>query len=647
MKISMKERLKYKFENFMARGGKSIFMSLLVLFVIAFGLTIIIRWGLLLFFPEVAFDEYVKQIWTIFLQITDPGNMGADSDSSIILKVSAIITGMTGVVIFSMLIAFITTQLEEMIYRFRKGRSKVIENGHTLIIGWNEKVFDILRELIIANESEKYASVVILADEDKEEMDDTVNKQITDSKTTRIITRSGDPFSIIDLKRVNASAAKSAIILAECSNMASTKEQVDSDTRVIKTIMALIACQENDDEIPIIAEIFTEDKRQVVKYFNSENIIAVDSSDILGKLLVQTSLTSGLEMVYNEILSFDGSEIYFYKASWDKTKFYDLPFHFEDGIVLGIHKEDGQLILRPPEDTVMEESDEILILADDDSTIHFRKKAFIEPKELPYQYKKFAQKERQILILGWHAIGKILVSEYSDYLEENSVIDIAISEITDEVKAEIDALAAEFSSIKINLREADPLDLDDLTGLNPYDYNNVIILSQDIEELSFEKIDSDTLIILLLLRRIAENTPDLKSKTKIITQVLNSENQDLIIQTDVDDFIISNKLVTMVLAQLSEEPGMNKFYEDIFSESGSEIYVKSAKLYFDSFPVDVSFADILKLVNNREEICLGVRYGHLSKDALQNFGVELNPPKDKKFTITDKDFLVVLAEDDL
>jgi len=51
-------------------------------------------------------------------------------------------------------------------------------------------------------------------------------------------------------------------------------------------------------------------------------------------------------------------------------------------------------------------------------------------------------------------------------------------------------------------------------------------------------------------QNITETTPH------IITQVLNSENQDLIVQTDVDDFLISNKLITMVLAQLSEQPDL-------------------------------------------------------------------------------------------
>ena len=38
-------------------------------------------------------------------------------------------------------------QLDEL----RKGRSKVLEKDHTLILGWNSKVFPIVSEICIAN----------------------------------------------------------------------------------------------------------------------------------------------------------------------------------------------------------------------------------------------------------------------------------------------------------------------------------------------------------------------------------------------------------------------------------------------------------------------------------------------------------------
>ena len=114
-----------------------------------------------------------------------------------------------------------------------------------------------------------------------------------------------------------------------------------------------------------------------------------------------------------------------------------------------------------------------------------------------------------------------------------------------------------------------------------------------------------------------------------------------------DDFIISNKLITMILAQLSEEPLIKTFYDDIFSEDGSEIYVKPSTLYFEEFPQKITFAEAMEIANKRDEICLGIRKGDLSKDVASNFGVTLNLEKDAQIELTEHDFLVVLSEDEL
>ena len=115
----------------------------------------------------------------------------------------------------------------------------------------------------------------------------------------------------------------------------------------------------------------------------------------------------------------------------------------------------------------------------------------------------------------------------------------------------------------------------------------------------------------------------------------------------VDDFIISNKLITMILAQLSEESLMKTFYDDIFSEDGSEIYVKPATLYFDEFPQKISFADAIFCAQQRDEVCLGIRKGNLSKSLTDNFGIKLNPEKDMALELAENDFLIVLSEDEL
>ncbi|WBU89287.1 CASTOR/POLLUX-related putative ion channel [Cellulophaga omnivescoria] len=645
MKNSFSERLNYKAERFLSKGGSSIFKSLLIIFIIVFVFLVGLRLLLINLFPSLDYTGNIfRDIWVTFLEMTDPGNMNQDNDAPTFLKVLTVLSGLTGVILLSMLIGFITTALDTMLYDFRKGRGKVIENNHTIILGWNERVVDVIRELILANESESKASVVILSNTDKEEMDNLITKRLPDMMTTEVITTQGDYANINELKRINLESARSIIILASCSESATLSKKKASDVQSVKSILAITACQNGKNELPIIAEIFTKEKRDIISFFEDDNIIAIDSWNIMGKLLIQTSLTSGLDSVYKEILSFDGCEIYFYEDNWNKVPFGELSYYLKDGIPLGIYTKEQGLVLRPPVDTVLNNGDSVVILAEDDSTISFEgKQHFFPKKDKKIINVRLEQKKKRILILGWHKVAEVFIEEATDYLLEGSDFDILFDEPTDELTAVVTEIRDLYPDFNINLHNSNPLDLHKLEEINPASYDTVVILSQSMEEQSADKIDSDTLIILLLLRKLVESADGLH----IITQVLNSENQEIITQTNVDDFIISNKLITMILAQLSEEALMKTFYDDIFSEDGSEIYVKPATLYFDTFPQKLSFADAIFCAQQRDEICLGVRKGDLSKRLSDNFGITLNLSKDTEIELQENDFLIVLSEDEL
>ncbi|MGJ8659662.1 MAG: CASTOR/POLLUX-related putative ion channel [Cellulophaga fucicola] len=645
MKNSFADRLNYKAERFLSKGGSSIFKSLLIIFIVVFVVLVGLRLILINIFPSLDYTGNIfRDIWVTFLEMTDPGNMNQDNDAPTFLKVLTVLSGLTGVILLSMLIGFITTALDTMLYDFRKGRGKVIESNHTIILGWNERVVDVIRELILANESESKASVVILSNEDKEEMDNLITKRLPDMMTTEVITTQGDYANINELKRINLESARSIIILAGCSESATLSKKKASDVQSVKSILAITACQNGKNELPIIAEIFTKEKRDIISFFEDDNIIAIDSWNIMGKLLIQTSLTSGLDTVYKEILSFDGCEIYFYEDQWNNLQFGELSYYLKDGIPLGIYSEEEGLVLRPPVDTILSSGDSVVILAEDDSTISFEGKQYFFPnRDKKIIDVRLEQKKKRILILGWHKVAEVFIEEATDYLLDGSDFDILFDAPTEELTNAIDEIAGTYPDFNINLHDSNPLDLDNLEKINPESYDTIVILSQSMEEQSADKIYSDTLIILLLLRKVVKDANGLH----IITQVLNSENQEIITQTNVDDFIISNKLITMILAQLSEEALMKTFYDDIFSEDGSEIYVKPATLYFDTFPQKITFADAIFCAQQRDEICLGIRKGDLSKSLKNNFGITLNLSKDTEIELLENDFLIVLSEDEL
>ena len=110
----------------------------------------------------------------------DGRRCGSGASGSLMLLVT-----LGGIFIVSTLIGVLTAGVEGKLEELRKGRSQVLESGHTLILGWSPQIFTILSELMIANENRKSARIVILADHDKVEMEDEIRGRVETARAAR------------------------------------------------------------------------------------------------------------------------------------------------------------------------------------------------------------------------------------------------------------------------------------------------------------------------------------------------------------------------------------------------------------------------------------------------------------------------------
>ena len=642
------ERLRYRLDNFLAKGSGALFLSLVVAFLAAIVTIACIRYVLNLVSPEGA-PDLVRQLWVIFLQLTDPGNMSQDNDTNPIFKVSAVIAGMTGVVIFSALIAFLTTALDQAIGHLRRGHSRVLESGHTLILGWSPRVVEILNELIIANESEEDAVVVVLADEDKEIMDEHLRTHFKDRRTTRVVTRSGSTASLPNLAHVSVKRARSAIVLATCAPEVSRERKLVSDAHVVKSALALRAHVGATSDINVVAEIFDRRNRPIIEGMASGHAAVVDAEEILAKIIVQTSRTSGLALVYSELLSFAGCEMYFHRAAWKGATFGQIQLRFQDGVPIGMRKADGTLLIRPSPETKFGDDDEVLIVAQDDSSIRLEAEPVVKAKVHTPPGTRIEQRQERMLIIGWGSKAPTIISEYGDYVLAGSSVDVMFQAPPAFVTDRIKRLDDELETLTVRHIDKLPLDSGDLASVDPFGYDTILILQQSVEgDLDAERADSESIVVLLHLRKLdGERGAAGRHETKVITEVLDSSNQELVAEAGVNDFVISNRLVSMLFAQLSEEPRLLQVYDDLFAEEGSEIYVKPAHLYFEKLPVECSFAELMLVAQKRDgEVCIGYKRKAEEHDARKQYGVRLVPPKNTKIRLEKGDALVVVAADD-
>ena len=75
----------------------------------------------------------IECLWTAWTFIADPGTH-ADSSSGL-LRVVALALTLGGMIIFALVIGIVSGDVGDFVERLRKGRSRVVESGHTLILG--------------------------------------------------------------------------------------------------------------------------------------------------------------------------------------------------------------------------------------------------------------------------------------------------------------------------------------------------------------------------------------------------------------------------------------------------------------------------------------------------------------------------------
>ena len=124
-----------------------------------------------------------------------------------------------------------------------------------------------------------------------------------------------------------------------------------------------------------------------------------------------------------------------------------------------------------------------------------------------------------------------------------------------------------------------------------------------------------------------------------------SEDTDLIVKAGVKDCLLSNQLVSKILAQVSQETDVMLIFDELFSAEGSELNIKPISLYFAPEHLSkLTFADCVLAAQDRDELCIGVKTATITKN--QKFGINLLPELDQSFQFTPDDFLIVLAEDE-
>ncbi len=607
-------------------------LAIFTFFLIVFFALIYLLMGIQ--FEDTGRLDFWEAFWQSFMRALDPGTVAGDTIWA--LRIVGVIVTISGIFILSSLIGILSAGLDAKLEELRKGRSVVLTQNHTLIIGWSAKIIHIIQQLIVANENQKKASIVILSEKDKTEMEDEIKDKIPDTKTTEIICRTGNALESTDLKIVNPNEAKSIIIL--------TPENLSEelyDVHVIKTILALTYNkQRKKDKYHIVAEIKEKDNLDAAETAGGDEVSLIFSKDVISKITAQTSHQSGLSIIYMDLLAYEGDEMYLQKQPELVGKTYkELLFAYETSTVIGIKKSNGKIFINPPMDIVFEQDDEVIAISEDDDTVILSGKSqFNIAEDLIIDKEAVTSVHvENNLILGWNSKAPEIISEIDNYVAEGSQTTVIARNYPDEYL--VKSLQSRLKSQKFELKIADYSKRDLLLSIDIEKYQNIIILAND--DVSVQIADAITLMTLIHLRNISKTTG---KKFNIISEMFDQKNRELAEVTEADDFIISHDFISRILAQVSETKDIKNILDILFESEGSEIYLKDVEDYVKT-DVEMNFYTVLESASRKGHTAIGYRIVKDAYNSEKNYGIKVNPNKIEKIKFSPEDKIIVLAED--
>ncbi|HEX4190155.1 MAG TPA: hypothetical protein VHZ06_04105 [Marmoricola sp.] len=623
-KVGGAERLRYRFDNSMSRGTPALvgwLGAVTVVLILVFS-TIITLFKLRS--GQASLDGhkgFFNELFQTLLHLLDAGTVAGDQGPARLLATLLVLT-LFGLFIVSALIGIIAAGIDAKIADLQRGRSRVIESGHTVILGWSDAVFTILSELSIANESAKRPVVVILADRDKVEMEADIREKIPDMRGTRVVCRSGSPIDLGDLALSSSDDARSIIVLASGGT--------DPDSEVIKTLLALT--HSSPDGAPIVAEISNPENLETARMVGKGRAVIIDKRGTVARLIVQTSRQSGAAAVYTELFDFDGDEIYFHENHGLGGQTYgDVLRNHEEAMVIGLLDADRTAVLNPPMDTPIGDQALIMVAEDDSALESLSKSAASVDESAITALQGRNEQPSTALLIGWNERAYTVVQELDAYAEPGSLLTI-LTEMGEPDLPHLVNLAP--TIVRGSTTSRAVLDQYVTTSLD-----QIIVLCYS-DHLDVQQADARTLVTLLHVRDIVGEG----SSPAVVSELLDDRNRALAEVAHVDDVIVSDKILSLMLSQLSEDRRLEPVFVDLLDADGAEIYLRPAEWYV-SVGATVTFATLVEAGKRRNETAFGYRSVALTGSEDNPAGVIVNPAKSATFTVAAGDRVVVLAED--
>ena len=596
--FSWKERFAYWFDNRMASGSLGLIRFLIAASII---LAVVVA-ALIVVFGFQGEEGAASVFWDSIATVINAW-MPSFEDGGPGYLILMSLVAVAGVLFTSVLIGIVTSTIEEKIINLKKGNSRVLEQDHTVILGLYPGEYTLLRQLVLAAAGDR-ACFVVANWSEREELETSIRENVEVPKNIRIVCRTANLTDPASLEKLSINTCRKVIV-----------SPADGET----TVKAVLAVAALGADVPIYAILDRDEYRFPTTIARQRKIFALNTSDILARIIAHSCTQTGLSATFREVFDFNGSEFYLLEMPEAAgLTFAELTCRLDRAVPAGICR-DGHVIIDPPADTVIAKGEQILVFSEarNSACLLDEGGAVFAQAVLP----SAACAADEAVILGSNETLPIIVRELPENVRRVYLAGSEIEEAT--------VRAAEARSLCLETLDAD---IATEAGLETVcaKADHIVILND--HEKSEEDADLEAMFWLLRLRDLRERTG---AKFNVTAELRSEADQTLVVDGDHTDFVITSSMAAMFLARLSENPELIDVFREILSNDGNELYLKNADALGMTGTHDVRTLRAMAL--RRGYILLGL----VDADLRSTF----NPPLTAECTLCVEDQLVVLGRE--
>jgi Trk K+ transport system NAD-binding subunit len=617
-----RQRLRYRFDNLLARGTWATLLLLGLATLLAVGVSAL---ALALFDVALSGSQgasFLEDFWQSLLRVLDTGTMAGDVGWG--RRVLALGITLFGVLVAGTLIGVIAAGVEDRIERMRRGRSAVFESGHVVVLGASDRLPLLIRQLVLARQGNRDSVIVVMADGDPAVLQEDVRREANELRGSRLVFRSGDPTHPPDLELVRIDKADMVIVLAD---------EHAGDSRAIRTVVAVLAELGDSGSVPVVVELEEPASADSLARVYGNAVHPLVPSQAVARIAAFALREPGTGQVAMALLDDRGSDVHVtHVPSFEGRRFSDVLDAFPSARVIGIMRPGGDTELNPPPDTLFGASDRVVLISDSSDelpTFGTSDAPSLRSGGPPVPDLDLRQPDQHLLVWGWSGLGAYILGDWAGVAAPSSTLEVMLDRSLFD-RGDV-TLGGSGRSVETALAH----DVTDLAArLDRAPRIDTILLCAPRPDQGDEAADSRTLLDLAAIRQMLgrRGEPD----PRVIVELLDVENIPLANMPNPDDFVISEAIASQLIAQLAELPDRRRVFLALYAAEGASIHlVQAAELGLTGRQ---RAGDIYGAGQRAGVLPIGWRRPGASVDRLV-----INPQRSQSVDLVDGDQIVVIG----